>query len=72
MEDKGQAMISADRQRGTLLGLAVGDALGAAVEFEMPCAFADVTDICRGERGLGDATQIAPRSVGIHRRESWN
>ena len=25
-----------DRQRGTLLGLAVGDALGAAVEFEMP------------------------------------
>lgn len=27
---------SADRQRGTLFGLAVADVLGAAVEFEMP------------------------------------
>ena len=26
------------RQRGTLLGLAAGDALGAAVEFQMPPA----------------------------------
>ena len=38
-----------DRQRGTLLGLAVGDALGAAVEFEMPGSFAEVT----GYRGGG-------------------
>ena len=32
-----------DRQRGTLIGLAVGDALGAAVEFESPGTFAPVT-----------------------------
>ncbi len=38
-----------DRQHGTLLGLAVGDALGAAVEFEMPGSFPEVT----GYRGGG-------------------
>jgi len=38
-----------DRQRGTLLGLAVGDALGAAVEFEKPGTFPEVT----GYRGGG-------------------
>ena len=38
-----------DRQHGTLLGLAVGDALGAAVEFEMPGTFPPVT----GYRGGG-------------------
>jgi ADP-ribosyl-[dinitrogen reductase] hydrolase len=32
-----------DRRRGTLIGLAVGDALGAAVEFESPGAFLPVT-----------------------------
>jgi ADP-ribosylglycohydrolase len=32
-----------DCQRGTLLGLAIGDALGAAIEFEMPGTFAEVT-----------------------------
>jgi len=32
-----------DRQRGTLLGLAVGDALGAAVEFQMPGTIEPVT-----------------------------
>ena len=42
-------MISKDRQRGTLLGLAIGDALGAAVEFEPPGAFPEVT----GFRGGG-------------------
>ena len=42
-------MKSADRQRGTLFGLAVGDALGAAVEFEMPGTFEPVT----GYRGGG-------------------
>ncbi len=36
-------MLSADRQRGTLLGLAVGDALGAAIEFKRPGTFAEVT-----------------------------
>jgi ADP-ribosyl-[dinitrogen reductase] hydrolase len=42
-------MESADRQRGTLLGLAIGDALGAAVEFAMPGTFPKVT----GYRGGG-------------------
>lgn len=38
-----------DRQRGTLIGLAVGDALGAAVEFSSPGRFKPVT----GYRGGG-------------------
>jgi ADP-ribosylglycohydrolase len=38
-----------DRQRGTLLGLAVGDALGAAIEFRPPGTFPEVT----GFRGDG-------------------
>lgn len=33
-----------DRQRGAFIGLAVGDALGAAVEFAMPGEFEPVTD----------------------------
>jgi len=37
------------RQRGTLLGLAVGDALGAAVEFQLPDTFEPVA----GYRGGG-------------------
>ena len=35
--------LNVDNERGTLIGLAVGDALGAAVEFESPGAFAEVT-----------------------------
>ena len=42
-------MLSIGRQRGTLLGLAVGDALGAAIEFKRPGTFAEVT----GYRGGG-------------------
>ena len=42
-------MVSIDRQRGTFFGLAIGDALGAAVEFEMPGTFPEVT----GYRGGG-------------------
>src|SRR5215831_16426087 len=41
-------MISRDRQRGTMIGLAVGDALGAAVEFEPPGTFAEVTGFRSG------------------------
>ncbi len=36
-------MTRIDRQRGTLLGLAIGDALGAAVEFQYPGTFEPVT-----------------------------
>ena len=32
-----------DRRRGALVGLAVGDALGAAIEFKSPGSFAPVT-----------------------------
>lgn len=38
-----------DRRRGALIGLAVGDALGAAVEFKRPGSFAPIT----GYRGGG-------------------
>ena len=41
-------MTTKDRQRGCLLGLAVGDALGAAVEFQMPGTFEPVTDYRSG------------------------
>jgi ADP-ribosylglycohydrolase len=37
-----------DRKRGTLIGLAVGDALGAAVEFMQPGSFEPVTDFRAG------------------------
>ena len=37
-----------DRKRGALLGLAVGDALGAAVEFKPPGTFEPVTDYRAG------------------------
>lgn len=42
-------MMPTDRQRGALLGLAIGDALGAAVEFKPPGTFPKVT----GYRGGG-------------------
>jgi ADP-ribosylglycohydrolase len=42
-------MRAIDRQRGTLIGLAIGDALGAAVEFNSPGTFPEVT----GFRGGG-------------------
>ena len=35
--------MTVDRQRGCLIGLAVGDALGAAVEFKPPGSFEPVT-----------------------------
>ncbi|MCH5377054.1 MAG: ADP-ribosylglycohydrolase family protein [Planctomycetes bacterium] len=37
-------MVNRDRQRGALIGLAVGDALGAPVEFQPPQSFMEVTD----------------------------
>ena len=39
---------AADRYRGALLGLAIGDALGAAVEFKPPGTFDLVTDMRSG------------------------
>lgn len=44
-----------DRSGGTLIGLAVGDALGAAVEFKSPGSFAPVTGYrSGGPHGLAD------------------
>ena len=37
-----------NRRRGALIGLAVGDALGAAVEFKSPGSFAPVTGYRNG------------------------
>jgi ADP-ribosyl-[dinitrogen reductase] hydrolase len=37
-----RGMLTKDRQRGSLLGLAIGDALGAAVEFEPAGSFPEV------------------------------
>jgi ADP-ribosyl-[dinitrogen reductase] hydrolase len=37
-----------NRRRGALIGLAVGDALGAAVEFKPPGTFAPVTGYRNG------------------------
>lgn len=55
-----------DRQRGTLLGLAVGDALGAAVEFEMPGAFELVTDYRGGgPHGLGPGEWTDDTSMAL-------
>src|SRR5437764_885268 len=39
----GVSMVDRDRQRGMLIGLAVGDSLGAAVEFMAPGSFPEVT-----------------------------
>ena len=46
---KRKVAIMKNRQRGALIGLAVGDALGAAVEFKLPGTFPEVT----GYRGGG-------------------
>jgi ADP-ribosyl-[dinitrogen reductase] hydrolase len=55
-----------DRQRGTLLGLAVGDALGAAVEFQMPGAFEEVTDFRGGgPHGLGPGEWTDDTSMAL-------
>lgn len=40
-----------DRQKDCLLGLAVPDALGAAVEFEMPGSFPEVTGYAANSLG---------------------
>jgi ADP-ribosylglycohydrolase len=41
-------MMDLDRRRGILIGLAVGDAMGASVEFAPPGTFLEVTDFRAG------------------------
>jgi ADP-ribosylglycohydrolase len=55
-----------DRKRGTLLGLSVGDALGAAVEFEAPGRFAPVTEYRGGgPHGLGPGEWTDDTSMAL-------
>ncbi len=59
-------MLSIDRQRGTLIGLAIGDALGAAVEFEMPGTFPEVTGYRGGgPHGLGPGEWTDDTSMAL-------
>ena len=55
-----------DRQRGTLLGLAIGDALGAAVEFQLPGTFEPVTDYrAGGSHGLAPGEWTDDTSMAL-------
>ncbi len=67
-----------DRQRGALWGLAVGDALGAAVEFRQPGSFEPVTGYRGGgPHGLGpgewtDDTSMALALADSIARVGWD
>ena len=57
-----------DRQRGCLIGLAVGDALGAAVEFKSPGSFKPVTDYragCPHRLGPGEWTDDTSMALAL-------
>jgi ADP-ribosylglycohydrolase len=59
-------MTTKDRQRGCLLGLAIGDALGAAVEFQMPGTFEPVTDYrAGGPHGLNPGEWTDDSSMAL-------
>ena len=71
-------MTQPDRQRGTLLGLAIGDALGAAVEFQYPGTFTPVTGYrAGGPHGLApgewtDDTGMALALADSISRVGWD
>lgn len=59
-------MTRSDRQRGCLLGLAIGDALGAAVEFQPPGSFELVTGYrAGGPHGLGPGEWTDDTSMAL-------
>jgi ADP-ribosylglycohydrolase len=59
-------MASVDRQRGTLLGLAIADALGAAVEFQCPGTFEPVTGYrAGGPHGLASGEWTDDTSMAL-------
>ncbi len=63
-----------DRQRGTLIGLVVGDALGAAVEFKQPGSFPEVTDYRGGgPHGLnaGDWTDDTSLALALTDHDAY-
>jgi ADP-ribosylglycohydrolase/protein-tyrosine phosphatase len=67
-----------DKQRGCLLGMAIGDALGAAVEFQPPGTFTPVTDYrAGGPHGLDpgewtDDTSMALALADSIARAGWD
>jgi ADP-ribosylglycohydrolase len=67
-----------DRQRGALIGLAIGDALGAAVEFSCPGSFAPVTGYrAGGQHGLDAGEWTDDTSMALALADSiasvgWN
>src|SRR5947208_14975412 len=55
-----------DRCRGALIGLAIGDALGAAVEFQAPGTFPPVTGYrAGGPHGLGPGEWTDDTSMAL-------
>ena len=55
-----------DNPRGCLLGMAVGDALGAAVEFQQPGTFEPVTGYrAGGPHGLGPGEWTDDTSMAL-------
>src|SRR5262245_13550710 len=59
-------MTIADRKRGCLLGLAVGDALGAAVEFQSPGSFLPVAEYrAGGPHGLAPGEWTDDTSMAL-------
>jgi ADP-ribosylglycohydrolase len=63
-----------DRRRGALIGLAVGDALGAAVEFSSPGSFAPVTGYrSGGPHGLdaGEWTDDTSMALALADSIAW-
>lgn len=55
-----------DNQRGCLLGMAIGDALGAAVEFQQPGTFEPVTGYrAGGPHGLGPGEWTDDTSMAL-------
>ncbi len=59
-------MTQLDRQRGTLLGLAISDALGAAVEFQYPGTFEPVTGYrAGGPHGLAPGEWTDDTSMAL-------
>jgi ADP-ribosyl-[dinitrogen reductase] hydrolase len=59
---------SLDRYRGSMMGLAVGDALGAGVEFMHPGTFAPLTDLISGgphDLNAGEWTDDTSMAIGL-------
>lgn len=56
-----------DNQRGCLIGLAIGDALSAAVEFKSPGSFEPVThdELCGKDFECGNLKKLGKRANKI-------